>query len=115
MDIKYAASCLSELGNPTRLAIFHLLIRAGEKGVIVSDIAKHLDDIPGSTLSHHLTHLVRADLIKQHRDGRELWCRAHHDVMDSLIEFLTSQCCAGLPDLPELDEHDKMNIEETAA
>ncbi len=112
MDINYASSCLSELGNPTRLAIFRLLVRAGSKGVIVSDIARHLGGIPGSTLSHHLTHLVRADLIVQHRTGRQLWCRARHDVMDGLIEFLTDHCCTGLPTLGE--QEDK-NMEETAA
>ena len=109
MDIKNASSCLSELGNPTRLTIFRLLVRAGEDGVIVSDIARHLDAIPGSTLSHHLSHLARAGLIEQRREGRQLWCTARHDVMNTLIEFLTEQCCAGLPALDEQD------LEDTAA
>ncbi|MBT4889467.1 MAG: helix-turn-helix transcriptional regulator [Rhodospirillales bacterium] len=104
MNNENASSCLSELGNPTRLAIFRLLVRAGENGVIVGDIARHLDAIPGSTLSHHLAHLTRAGLIEQRRDGRQLWCIARHDVMDNLIEFLTHECCAGLPVLDEENE-----------
>ena len=110
MNNEKASSCLNELGNPTRLAIFRLLVRAGKNGVIVGDIARHLDAIPGSTLSHHLAHLTRAGLIQQRREGRQLWCIACHDVMDSLIEFLTSECCAGLPTLD-----DKKEDQETAA
>ena len=98
MTIDTAALCLGELGNPTRLAIFRLLVRAGTVGAVVGDIQRHLD-IPGSTLSHHLAHLTRAGLIEQKRDGRSLWCTARHVVMDELIEFLTDQCCVGLPDL----------------
>lgn len=98
MTLDSAALCLGELGNPTRLAIFRLLVRAGPEGAVVGDIQRHLD-IPGSTLSHHLAHLVRAGLIKQRRDGRSLWCTAHHGVMDDLIGFLTDQCCIGLPEL----------------
>jgi len=102
MTLDTAALCLSELGNPTRLAIFRLLVRAGTGGVVVGDIQRHLD-IPGSTLSHHLAHLARAGLIEQRRDGRSLWCIAHHSVMDGLIEFLTNQCCVGLPALSPED------------
>lgn len=102
MTTDSAASCLAELGNPTRLAIFRLLVQAGPEGAVVGDVQRHLD-IPGSTLSHHLSHLARAGLIEQQRDGRSLWCIARHTVMDDLIEFLTDECCAGLPELaPEM-------------
>ncbi len=98
MDTLSAAQCLSELGNPTRLAVFRLLVQAGPDGVVVGDIARHLD-VPGSTLSHHLAHLARVGLIHQRRDGRSLWCSACHDRMDELVGFLSDQCCMGLPDL----------------
>jgi len=98
MTTDQAAICLAELGNPTRLSIFRLLVKAGTDGAVVGDIQRHLD-IPGSTLSHHLAHLARADLIEQRRDGRSLWCIARHAVMDDLIAFLTDECCSGLPSL----------------
>ncbi len=113
MNIQYASSCLSELGNPTRLAIFRLLVRAGRKGAIVSDIAQHLNNIPGSTLSHHLSHLSRAGLIEQRREGRQLWCTARHDIMDTLIDFLQDECCVGLPELQN-DNAEKTTKETTA-
>jgi ArsR family transcriptional regulator, arsenate/arsenite/antimonite-responsive transcriptional repressor len=96
MNNEIAASCLAELGNPIRIHIFRLLVRAGKDGATVGDVQRHLD-IPGSTLSHHLSHLSRAGLIEQRREGRNLWCTAQHHVMDSLIEYLTSECCTGLP------------------
>ena len=103
MKLDTAALCLGELGNSTRLAIFRLLVQAGPEGAVVGDIQRHLN-IPGSTLSHHLAHLARAGLVEQNRKGRSLWCTAQHTVMDDLIEFLTDQCCAGLPTLlPERD------------
>lgn len=108
MTTDSAAACLAELGNPTRLAIFRLLVQAGPGGAVVGDVQRHLD-IPGSTLSHHLSHLARAGLIAQQREGRSLWCIARHTVMDDLIEFLTDECCSGLPSLaPEMaqDEND---------
>ncbi len=98
MNNEIAASCLAELGNPIRIHIFRLLVRAGEDGAVVGDIQRHLG-IPGSTLSHHLAHLARAGLIEQRRQGRSLWCTAQHNVMDDLIKYLTSECCMGLPSL----------------
>lgn len=100
MDLDTAARCLAELGNPTRLAVYRLLVRAGPDGVTVGGVQRHLD-IPASTLSHHLAHLARAGLIEQRREGRTLWCVARGDAMDALLAFLTEECCAGLPPLAD--------------
>ena len=97
MELETAANCLGELGNSTRLDIFRLLVRAGPDGVTVGEIQRHLS-VPASTLSHHIAHLVWSGLIDQERRGRSLHCRARPDVMDALIEFLTDECCTGLPD-----------------
>ena len=37
-----AAACLAELGNPSRLATYRLLVRAGPAGLMVKDIQAHL-------------------------------------------------------------------------
>ncbi|NQV99270.1 MAG: helix-turn-helix transcriptional regulator [Rhodospirillales bacterium] len=94
MDIDHAAKCLSELGNPTRLAIFRLLVRAGATGLTVGGIQKRLN-VPASTLSHHISHLVWAGLIVQERDGRTLHCHTQPGVMDDLVGFLMDECCKG--------------------
>jgi DNA-binding transcriptional ArsR family regulator len=95
MEILQTARCLDKLGNPTRLEVFRLLVRAGREGLPVGDIQEHLD-IPASTLSHHISHLVNAGLVHQEREGRVLRCRPDFKLMDSLIGFLTDECCEGL-------------------
>lgn len=94
MNEEIAAKCLAELGSPTRLAVFRLLVRAGPEGMVVGDIQKRLQ-IPASTLSHHLARLTWAGLVEQRRHGRKLHCFSRHDVMDALLAFLTAECCAG--------------------
>jgi ArsR family transcriptional regulator len=94
MDEKQAAKCLSELGNPTRLAVYRLLVRAGPEGMTVGDIQRRLE-VPASTLSHHIAHLVWAGLIEQHREGRVLHCCTTTGTMDALIDFLSAECCQG--------------------
>ncbi len=97
MTPQQAARCLEKLGNPTRLEVFRLLVRAGAGGLPVGDIQDHLG-IPASTLSHHLSHLVNAGLVHQAREGRVLRCRPDFDLMDRVVGFLTEECCTGLGD-----------------
>lgn len=90
-----AAAALAALGNPVRLRLFRLLMRAGDDGINVGDMQK-LMDVPASTLAHHITHLARADLIRQQRHGREVITRADYPNMHALMNYLTEQCCAGV-------------------
>ena len=90
-----AARRLGELGNTTRLAIFRYLVKVGPQGAPVGQIQKALG-IPGSTLSHHIARLVSVGLIKQKRVSRTLYCTAQYSALDELIEFLQSECCAGV-------------------
>jgi ArsR family transcriptional regulator len=53
MDIIQAATCLEKLGNPLRLEIVRLLVRADHDGLAVGEIQRHLK-VPASTLSHHI-------------------------------------------------------------
>ncbi len=94
MNEKTAAKCLSELGSPTRLAVYRLLVRAGPEGMVVGDLQRHLK-VPGSTLSHHIARLTWAGLVEQRRQGRQLHCICSHDVMGDLLAFLTEECCTG--------------------
>lgn len=94
-----AANGLSALGNQSRLAIFRLLVRAGEYGLPVGRIGRELD-IPLSTLAHHLDRLVRTSLVRQNRLGREVYCVADFAVLQNLTEYLTEKCCEGLPEEP---------------
>jgi DNA-binding transcriptional ArsR family regulator len=92
MDINNIAKALKELGHPTRLAIYKRMVKAGDKGVSVGLIQEELT-IPGSTLSHHISGLISAGLIKQRREGRTLYCVAEYDKLLSVISFLQDECC----------------------
>ena len=103
MDHAHAARCLEKLGNPTRLEIFRLLVRTGPAGATVGEIQERLS-IPGSTLSHHISHLVNAGLVHQEREGRVLRCTPNFDLMDEVIHFLTEECCTGMAEDAEARE-----------
>jgi len=92
MENENAAKKLAELGHITRLSIFKYLVKVGDQGAPVGRIQKELD-IPGSTLSHHISRLVSVGLIKQVRESRTLYCIPQFDVLDELVEFLKSECC----------------------
>ena len=96
-ELQKIADTMEALGNETRLSVFTLLVPAGRKGLLVGEIQSRLK-VPASTLSHHLAHLSWAGLIEQNREGRNLRCRARHDVMHALVGFLTDECCIGFTD-----------------
>jgi DNA-binding transcriptional ArsR family regulator len=92
MKIDEAASRLEALGNPTRLRIYRMLVKAGDPGLPVGGLQSRLA-IPASTLSHHIKALLAAGLITQEREATTLICRANYPVMRGLVGFLVSECC----------------------
>ena len=92
MKLDTAALILSKIGNPTRLKIVRLLVRAGEQGMPVGAIQKKLQ-IPGSTLTHHISHLKSAGLIHQEREQATLICKMEFEVLNQLVAYLTEECC----------------------
>ena len=55
--------------------------------------------IPPNTLSFHLDRLRHAGLLTFARQGRSLIYAARYDTMNSLIGYLTENCCGGKPEL----------------
>ncbi len=90
-----AAKKLAELGNNTRLAVFRYLVKAGFEGAAVGEIQKALN-VPGSTLSHHISRLITVGLVKQVRESRILYCIPQYDALNELINFLQEECCSGV-------------------
>jgi DNA-binding transcriptional ArsR family regulator len=93
MKLDDAANILAKIGNPTRLKVVRLLVRAGDDGLAVGMIQKKLN-IPGSTLTHHITHLKSAGVIRQQRQQATLICKMEFDVLRELVDYLTEECCA---------------------
>ncbi len=102
MDEREAVAALAALGHEHRLRIFRLLVRAGDPGLRVGDIQRHLG-LPPSTLAHHLDTLARAGLIRQQRCGREVRSRVDFTRMNALLAHLQEACCTGVP-TPEVEE-----------
>ncbi len=94
MELEITARRLAELGNTTRLSIFRYLVKTGFEGAPVGQIQKEIG-IPASTLSHHINRLVSVGLIRQVRDSRTLYCIPQFEVLEEVIKFLMSECCAG--------------------
>lgn len=102
MTINPTARALAALGHDARLSIFRLLVKAGDSGLRVSDIADHLGLAP-STLAHHLSTLVDAGLVLQEKQGREVFNRVDYPAMRRVLDFLTSECCTGVSVLSRED------------
>ena len=83
------------LGQPGRLEIFRLLVRAGPQGLCVDDIKRRVP-MPGSTLSHHLDTLTRSGLLSARRSSRFIYYAVDWENTARLIRFLTEDCCADL-------------------
>lgn len=91
---KQVIDALSALAQEHRLALFRLLVQAGEGGLPAGVIAEKMG-VPASSLSFHLAHMERAGIIRRLRQGRSLIYSADYAAMTSLISYLTENCCAG--------------------
>lgn len=85
---------LAALAQEARLRTFRALVVAGPEGLTPSALAEQLG-IAANTLSFHLKELTNAELITQERQGRNLVYRASFDTMNSLLGYLTENCCHG--------------------
>ena len=92
METKFAVAALAALAQDTRLAIFRLLVEAGPPGVPAGGIAAQLG-IAAPTLSFHLKELARAGLVDAEAQGRFVVYRADFEAINSLVGFLTENCC----------------------
>jgi DNA-binding transcriptional ArsR family regulator len=84
---------LAALAHPSRLEVFRLLVRRGPEGYAAGDVGERLG-IAGPTLSFHLKELAQAGLIESRREGRFLFYSASMQRMDTLVAFLTENCCS---------------------
>ena len=101
MSAAHAMAALAALGQPTRLAIFQLLLRSEPDGLPAGSIAEAVGS-PQNTLSSHLGILARSGLVRGRRDGRSIVYRADVEGTRALIGFLVADCCGGHPELCHL-------------
>ena len=94
MQPSQAIDALGALAQEHRLALFRLLVQAGDAGMAAGALAERLS-IPNSSLSFHLAHLNRAGLVDQRREGRSLIYSANYGAMNGLVAYLMENCCGG--------------------
>jgi DNA-binding transcriptional ArsR family regulator len=99
MDNKTAVRSLSALAQESRLAIFRALVQAGPAGRTAGQLAQALGISP-SALTFHMKELVYADLASSRQEGRFVIHSAKIQAMNTLLEFLTENCCGGNPCSP---------------
>ncbi len=98
MSSPLALAALAALGQPTRLAIFKLLMRSQPDGMAAGGIAEQIG-VPQNTLSTHIAILARSGLVTGTRDGRSIIYRANVERMRALLEYLVDDCCDRHPEL----------------
>ncbi len=97
MELDSAVDALSALAHESRLAIFRLLVPEGSDGLMAGEIGERMG-IAANALSFHLTRLRYAGLVTVRRNGRQMIYAAAYDGMQSLMGFLTENCCQEDPE-----------------
>ncbi len=98
MESDSAILAFAALAQPTRLAVFRLLMAHEPDGLPAGDVARRLD-VPHNTLSTHLGVLSRAGLVRATRRSRSIVYRARPEAVTALASFLVKDCCRGRPDI----------------
>ena len=94
METTQAVEALAALAQSSRLQIYRLLVEAGPDGMAAGRIGEQLN-LPPATLSFHLSQLTRAGLARSRQEGRFVIYSADYTSMNSLVGYLTENCCGG--------------------
>jgi ArsR family transcriptional regulator, arsenate/arsenite/antimonite-responsive transcriptional repressor len=92
MNAPKTIAALGALAHEHRLAAYRLLVQAGPNGLSAGLVAERLGIAP-SSLTFHLQLLLRAELVTQRRLSRQLIYAANFASMNTLIAYLTENCC----------------------
>ena len=84
MKTNEVVPALAALAQESRLALFRLLVKRGPEGYSPGQLSEKLD-IPGPTLSFHLSQLKHAGLTQCRREGRSLIYSANFEAMNALL------------------------------
>jgi ArsR family transcriptional regulator, arsenate/arsenite/antimonite-responsive transcriptional repressor len=97
MKPAHVVKALSALAQPTRLALYRLLVACGPQGMAAGQVAEKLKVSP-ATLSFHFRTLSHAGLIESRQDGRFIYYMANFEAMNDILAYLTENCCGGNPE-----------------
>src|ERR1700728_375318 len=97
MEKNNIVAARAALAQDNRLDVFRQLVQAGPEGMAAGAVATALDLAP-NTLTFHFDRLRQAGLVTVRRDGRSMIYAARLEVMNTLLGFLTDNCCGGAPE-----------------
>jgi DNA-binding transcriptional ArsR family regulator len=97
MEKSDVVTALAALAQDNRLDVYRLLVQAGPAGLAAGSISSALKLAP-NTLTFHFDRLRQAGLVTVRRDGRSMIYAARYETMNSLISYLTDNCCGGAPE-----------------
>lgn len=92
-----ATTLFESLASGVRLDVFRLLVKHAPTGLVAGEIATALA-LPPTNLSFHLKAMTHAGLVHVTQEGRYQRYRANLTLMQSLIDYLTAECCTGQPE-----------------
>jgi ArsR family transcriptional regulator len=99
MEKTQAVTALAALAQDNRLDVYRLLVQTGPEGMPAGAVAEALDLAP-NTLTFHFDRLRMAGLVTVRREGRSMIYAAQFDTMNTLLGFLTENCCGGVSCTP---------------
>jgi DNA-binding transcriptional ArsR family regulator len=99
MEHKEIVARLAALAHESRLSVYRMLVQRGPEGLTPGVMAEQLGLAP-SSLSFHLKELAHADLVSIRQEGRKLVYAANFSVMNTLMAYLSENCCGGNPCTP---------------
>lgn len=99
METLEIVKALGAIAHESRLAVFRLLIQAGPAGLPAGKLAE-LTELAPSSLSFHLKELVLADMVTSKQEGRFVIYSAKYETMNTVLAYLTENCCGGNPCAP---------------
>lgn len=97
MKREEVVAALGALAQDSRLDIFRMLVQKGPDGMPAGEIARRLE-LPAPTLSFHLGQLKYAGLVSARRHSRSISYAANYATMNTLLQFLTDNCCQDRPE-----------------
>lgn len=92
-------AALAAIAHESRLKVFRELVKAGPAGMAAGKIGDATGIVP-SSLSFHLKELAHAQMVTARQQGRFVIYSANFVTMNSLIAYLTENCCGGNPCTP---------------
>ena len=102
METLEIVKALGAIAHESRLTVFRLLVQAGSAGLAAGKLAE-LTGLPPSSLSFHLKELVLADMASSRQEGRFIIYSARYETMNTVLAYLTENCCSGSPCDPAAD------------